>query len=646
MFQVTGDGNCFFHAVADQLASLGHNKDAAEIRALAIDELINYREFIPRGMDSEEYAQFISNNMMDGVWVDDVMIQETSNALNINIKIYRFDSTINDKSALGNVTNRLINIGYTGNHYLSLIRNTREEEIILEDGKLVTNEPNTRTSETMDYRVALATTKLLTSYAARHGCLTTASLNYLEQALNNDALAADSLTALAVVAEKEPNLLKPKLLDYIKECDPQIHQQISFNASLDSLDELLKQNNLKLIKEQLDKLTELLRRDNVHYTCKLYQIISKALIAKPTLFAEYLLSVKLATPLDKNIETINKLIKFEQITYQDLCWFINKGYYSEELYNATEKYFNSNIDKLRENQEDLGEMLESLRYLVGMKGDLALDTINNLVNLAKALPHQAVNIIRIIYLTNAPLDDHHFSLLEQLFTTSNKQLTLLLSNLWAKANRQLTSTESITAVFGCLEPKTPFEILPTEQLKNEAKILLQLQISEQSVNKLSLLTTLQGRELQAATINIILQLIKIKDLSEGCIKVLASLASPPYLDEEVSEIICKSQDGLDNEYLKLKPFLSGDVEFFLLTDKQKNLKKLIEERFPHVHLTNSELKKLEVNLDINTDSLEFMEEVLLGDILEKARSIEEYSSFLELINKYNVSQQEIVSNLG
>jgi hypothetical protein len=52
------------------------------------------------------------------------------------------------------------------------------------------------------------------------------------------------------------------------------------------------------------------------------------------------------------------------------------------------------------------------------------------------------------------------------------------------------------------------------------------------------------------------------------------------------------------------------------------------------------------NLDLNTESLEFLGEIFLGSFLGKASSTEKYSSFLELINKHKISQQEIVSNLG
>jgi hypothetical protein len=44
------------------------------------------------------------------------MIQDTVNALNINI--YRFDNTTNDKNAVHTVARTLINIRHTGNHYL------------------------------------------------------------------------------------------------------------------------------------------------------------------------------------------------------------------------------------------------------------------------------------------------------------------------------------------------------------------------------------------------------------------------------------------------------------------------------------------------------------------------------------------------
>ncbi|WP_341753018.1 MULTISPECIES: hypothetical protein [unclassified Candidatus Tisiphia] len=222
----------------------------------------------------------------------------------------------------------------------------------------------------------------------------------------------------------------------------------------------------------------------------------------------------------------------------------------------------------------------------------------------------------------------------------------MLSNLWAKAGKQLLLPKSIAVLFKFLESKTPLGILPTSQLREEAKILLQLRSADASIDKISLITSLEGRELQIESINTILHLIKSKNLTKACIKVLANLFPPPYLDEEISEIICKSREGLEDEYLKLKAFLTGDVEVFLLSEQQRRIKNIIEIKFPDWHLTHFYLEQLEKSLNYHSDSPEFMEEILLGIILEKASSIEEYSNFLKLINKHNISQQEIISNLG
>ncbi|WP_425361534.1 hypothetical protein [Candidatus Tisiphia endosymbiont of Ceraclea dissimilis] len=551
--------------------------------------------------------------------------------------------------------------------YLQSIKDTGATGDILDDigdNNLIAKESST---EVIDYKTALAVTKLLAKYAsAKHGRLTEVSINSLEQALNNDVLAAEALAALAIVAEKHPALLKQELFDYIKEHHSQIHYQILFNTSLDSLDKLLNDeladhsiakvyDKSKLIGEELNKLIDLLKDDGVQNIGRLYQIISKTLIVNPDSFNECLLLVQriillysndLKESTNEDIKVINQLIDFKQISYRDLCWFISKGCYSKLLHKAIEEYFNSNIDKLLEDSHTLREMLGGLSSLVVISGDLALDTINNLISLAKDLPAQAVNIIRIIQLNKANLADYQFSLLEELFNNSNKQLTLVLSNLWAKAGKQLLLPKSIAVLFKFLESKTPLGVLPTSQLREEAKILLQLRSVDASIDKISLITSLEGRELQIETINTILHLIKSKNLTKACIKVLANLFPPPYLDEEISEIICKSREGLEDEYLKLKAFLTGDVEVFLLSEQQRRIKNIIEIKFPDWHLTHFYLEQLEKSLNYHSDSPEFMEEILLGIILEKASSIEEYSNFLKLINKHNISQQEIISNLG
>ncbi|MCC8399062.1 MAG: hypothetical protein LN563_00505, partial [Rickettsia endosymbiont of Platyusa sonomae] len=551
--------------------------------------------------------------------------------------------------------------------YLQSIKDTGATGDILDDigdNNLIAKKSST---EVIDYKTALAVTKLLAKYAAaKHGRLTEVSINSLEQALNNDVLAAEALAALAIVAEKHPALLKQELFDYIKEHHSQIHYQILFNTSLDSLDKLLNDeladhsiakvhDKSKLIGEELNKLIDLLKGDGVQNIGRLYQIISKTLIVNPDLFSECLLLVQriillysndLKESTNEDIKVINQLIDFKQISYRDLCWFLSKGCYSKLLHKAIEEYFNSNIDKLLEDSHTLREMLGGLSSLVVISGDLALDTINNLISLAKDLPAQAVNIIRIIQLNKANLADYQFSLLEELFNNSNKQLTLVLSNLWAKAGKQLLLPKSIAVLFKFLESKTPLGILPTSQLREEAKILLQLRSADASIDKISLITSLEGRELQIESINTILHLIKSKNLTKACIKVLANLFPPPYLDEEISEIICKSREGLEDEYLKLKAFLTGDVEVFLLSEQQRRIKNIIEIKFPDWHLTHFYLEQLEKSLNYHSDSPEFMEEILLGIILEKASSIEEYSNFLKLINKHNISQQEIISNLG
>ena len=121
---VPGDGNCFFHAVEAQLAhhQLGH-KNLRTIAAEYIRGNLEYFTPFIIGTSPEAYINRIAQN---GVWVDNVIIQALADALRVNIDIrglYNTHITIAEDSP----TIRLL---YTGDHYLAILRNPVEANIV------------------------------------------------------------------------------------------------------------------------------------------------------------------------------------------------------------------------------------------------------------------------------------------------------------------------------------------------------------------------------------------------------------------------------------------------------------------------------------------------------------------------------------
>jgi hypothetical protein len=91
------DGNCFFHAVADQLERQGKQTTHEELRARAIEELCNhperYEEYCDK--DSGSIEQLILNNIKSGMWenMTEVLPVSLSRAADISILIVRSDGS-------------------------------------------------------------------------------------------------------------------------------------------------------------------------------------------------------------------------------------------------------------------------------------------------------------------------------------------------------------------------------------------------------------------------------------------------------------------------------------------------------------------------------------------------------------------------
>lgn len=96
---VARDGNCFFHAIADQIneqkIDCNIRVNHKSLRALAIDFIVkhpdDYRDYLDEHERDLDF--FISKNIIFGTWVDHIMISALSRALNMTIAIVRSDGS-------------------------------------------------------------------------------------------------------------------------------------------------------------------------------------------------------------------------------------------------------------------------------------------------------------------------------------------------------------------------------------------------------------------------------------------------------------------------------------------------------------------------------------------------------------------------
>lgn len=69
---VIGDGNCFFRAVSHQIN--GTESNHSQIRALAIQNLINCPEQFIESNTEQSWLQYLQNMSRQGTWADHIVI--------------------------------------------------------------------------------------------------------------------------------------------------------------------------------------------------------------------------------------------------------------------------------------------------------------------------------------------------------------------------------------------------------------------------------------------------------------------------------------------------------------------------------------------------------------------------------------------
>ncbi|CAM6092176.1 unnamed protein product [Calypogeia fissa] len=88
VIQVTGDGNCFFRAIADQLE--GNEEEHAKYRGKVVDYLEDHKEdFEPFLEEEVTFDEYCSNMRQDGTWAGHMELQATSLVTKCDICIHR-----------------------------------------------------------------------------------------------------------------------------------------------------------------------------------------------------------------------------------------------------------------------------------------------------------------------------------------------------------------------------------------------------------------------------------------------------------------------------------------------------------------------------------------------------------------------------
>ena len=121
---IVGDGNCFFRSVSHQL--YGTEDCHPQIRALAIQHLINCPEHFVEYNTDQSWLQYLQNMSTLGTWADHIIIQAVANEHNLRINITESAPNFSESTTVSSICTgsqtqqRSIYIGHLDElHYVS-----------------------------------------------------------------------------------------------------------------------------------------------------------------------------------------------------------------------------------------------------------------------------------------------------------------------------------------------------------------------------------------------------------------------------------------------------------------------------------------------------------------------------------------------
>jgi hypothetical protein len=98
---IVGDGNCFFRSVSHQLYQT--ETYHAQIRALAIQHLINSPEHFIESNTDQSWMQYLQNMSRLGTWADHIIIQAVANSYNLRIHITESAPNLSERTVVSSI---------------------------------------------------------------------------------------------------------------------------------------------------------------------------------------------------------------------------------------------------------------------------------------------------------------------------------------------------------------------------------------------------------------------------------------------------------------------------------------------------------------------------------------------------------------
>ncbi|KAL2608280.1 hypothetical protein R1flu_026853 [Riccia fluitans] len=201
---ITGDGNCFFRAVADQLE--GNEEEHAKYRRMVVDYLEEHKlEFEPFLEEETPFHEYCNNMREDGTWAGHMELQAMSLASKCNICIHRIMFPRWQILNFQNPGTPILQLSYHGEEHYNSVRPIDDDgagppklETIKAATKMVNEPPPAKDGKKQGTKTEEKGTASVKLVMAGSGCTDTA---YIKQVLNE--VHGDTSAAIEfIIAEK------------------------------------------------------------------------------------------------------------------------------------------------------------------------------------------------------------------------------------------------------------------------------------------------------------------------------------------------------------------------------------------------------------------------------------------------------------
>ena len=344
---IVGDGNCLFRSVSHQLYRTESHH--AQIRALAIQHLINCPEHFIESNTEQSWSHYLQNMSRLGSWADHIIIQAVANANNLRIHItesaQNFTETTVVTSIYAEGNERDIYIGHLDElHYVSAtpIAQSASQQIGNQTATAGKQKPNPRNSQSNSNKSISENSVSMKNFQKRKEYMK----EYMKKRRSNNEFKKKESERKKSYNKKYKNSNSEKIKESWQKATAAYRQSNpeKVKESFKAATAAYRQSNPQKVKESFKAATAAYRQSNPEKAKEIFKAATAAYRQSNPEKAKEIFKTATATYRQSNPEKVKETFKTATATYRQS----NPEKVKESNKTATATYRQSNPEKVSE----------------------------------------------------------------------------------------------------------------------------------------------------------------------------------------------------------------------------------------------------------------------------------------------------------